>query len=167
MSGGCLGPQGSLLGGIQVTLGLSERHLGWHWFFGVSWDPKSPPISPPPVLELSLTHRLGPVPLANELLAFVTSKDLDPRLTLDCLAAFEHEVRTPKKPRNHPKKEAEGGHVRPPLFFFPPGPRQEGQQSLTEIQQPPQRPPRRPLPAGAVSFLGEKRGKKTKFVLKN
>lgn len=114
-----MGPQGSLLGGIQVTLGLSERHLGWHWLFGVSWDPKSPPFSPPPVLELSLTHRLGPVPLANELLAFVTSKDLDPRLTLDCLAAFEHEVGTPKKPRNHPKKEAEGSHVRPPLFFFP------------------------------------------------
>ncbi|KAI6057837.1 DNA polymerase alpha subunit B [Aix galericulata] len=44
------------------------------------------------LLELSLTHRLGPVPLANELLAFVTSKDLDPRLTLDSLAAFEHEV---------------------------------------------------------------------------
>ncbi|KAM9166912.1 LOW QUALITY PROTEIN: DNA polymerase alpha subunit B [Mergus octosetaceus] len=44
------------------------------------------------LLELSLTHRLGPVPLANELLAFVTSKDLDPRLTLDGLAAFEHEV---------------------------------------------------------------------------
>ncbi|XP_035169370.1 DNA polymerase alpha subunit B, partial [Oxyura jamaicensis] len=44
------------------------------------------------LLELSLTHRLGPVPLANELLAFVTSKDLDPQLTLNSLTAFEHEV---------------------------------------------------------------------------
>uniref|UniRef100_A0A674GD90 DNA polymerase alpha subunit B n=1 Tax=Taeniopygia guttata TaxID=59729 RepID=A0A674GD90_TAEGU len=40
-------------------------------------------------------HGLGPVALANELLAFVTSKDLDLQLTPEGLDAFEHEVGVP------------------------------------------------------------------------
>ncbi|KAM9207843.1 LOW QUALITY PROTEIN: DNA polymerase alpha subunit B [Leptosomus discolor] len=47
---------------------------------------------PARLVELCLTHGLGPVALANELLAFVTSKDLDPQLSADGLDAFEHEV---------------------------------------------------------------------------
>ncbi|XP_077645748.1 DNA polymerase alpha subunit B [Lonchura striata] len=47
---------------------------------------------PDKLVELCLSHRLGPVALANELLAFVTSKDLDLQLTPEGLDAFEHEV---------------------------------------------------------------------------
>uniref|UniRef100_A0A8C3NYW3 DNA polymerase alpha subunit B N-terminal domain-containing protein n=1 Tax=Cyanoderma ruficeps TaxID=181631 RepID=A0A8C3NYW3_9PASS len=47
---------------------------------------------PEKLVELCLSHGLGPVALANELLAFVTSKDLDPQLTPEGLDAFEHEV---------------------------------------------------------------------------
>ncbi|XP_023802429.1 DNA polymerase alpha subunit B-like, partial [Cyanistes caeruleus] len=43
-------------------------------------------------VELCLSHGLGPVALANELLAFITSKDLEPQLTPEGLDAFEHEV---------------------------------------------------------------------------
>lgn len=64
------------------------------------------------LLELSLTHRLGPVPLANELLAFVTSKDLDPRLTLDCLAAFEHEVLAKRGSRASRRSSSRHGGLR-------------------------------------------------------
>lgn len=55
--------------------------------------PLTPPV--PAVVELCLSHRLGPVALANELLAFVTSKDLDLQLTPEGLDAFEHEVGVP------------------------------------------------------------------------
>ncbi|KAM7028227.1 LOW QUALITY PROTEIN: DNA polymerase alpha subunit B [Acridotheres tristis] len=47
---------------------------------------------PDKLVELCLTHGLGPVALANELLAFVTSKDFDLQLTPEALDAFEHEV---------------------------------------------------------------------------
>ncbi|XP_068280890.1 DNA polymerase alpha subunit B [Nyctibius grandis] len=47
---------------------------------------------PDKLLELCLTHRLGPEALANELLAFVTSKDFGTQLSADVLEAFEHEV---------------------------------------------------------------------------
>nr|XP_031363426.1 DNA polymerase alpha subunit B [Lonchura striata domestica] len=47
---------------------------------------------PDKLVELCLSHRLDPVALANELLAFVTSKDLDLQLTPEGLDAFEHEV---------------------------------------------------------------------------
>ncbi|XP_075382235.1 DNA polymerase alpha subunit B [Mycteria americana] len=47
---------------------------------------------PARLVELCLTHGLGPVALANELLAFVTSKDLGTQLSADGLDAFEHEV---------------------------------------------------------------------------
>ncbi|XP_056366125.1 DNA polymerase alpha subunit B [Oenanthe melanoleuca] len=47
---------------------------------------------PDKLVELCLSHGLGPVALANELLAFVTSKDLEPQLTPEGLDAFEHEV---------------------------------------------------------------------------
>uniref|UniRef100_A0A8C5NLE5 DNA polymerase alpha subunit B N-terminal domain-containing protein n=1 Tax=Junco hyemalis TaxID=40217 RepID=A0A8C5NLE5_JUNHY len=47
---------------------------------------------PDKLVELCLSHGLGPVALANELLAFVTSKDLDLQLTPEGLDAFEHEV---------------------------------------------------------------------------
>ncbi|XP_010004269.1 PREDICTED: DNA polymerase alpha subunit B, partial [Chaetura pelagica] len=54
-------------------------------------------------VELCLTHGLGPVALANELLAFVTSKDLGTQLCSNDLDAFEHEVlsrRGSRVPRN-------------------------------------------------------------------
>ncbi|XP_068779840.1 DNA polymerase alpha subunit B isoform X2 [Struthio camelus] len=57
---------------------------------------------PAKLVELCLAHGLSPVTLANELLAFVTSKDLGTLLTADGLAAFEHEVlakRSKKIPR--------------------------------------------------------------------
>ncbi|XP_042748285.1 DNA polymerase alpha subunit B-like, partial [Lagopus leucura] len=44
------------------------------------------------LLELCLSHSLDPVTLANELLAFITSKALDPQLSPEVLSAFEHEV---------------------------------------------------------------------------
>ncbi|XP_067170939.1 DNA polymerase alpha subunit B isoform X2 [Apteryx mantelli] len=58
------------------------------------------------LVELCLVHGLGPVALANELLAFVTSKDWGPLLTAAGLAAFEHEVlakrgrKIPRRPDN-------------------------------------------------------------------
>ncbi|KAM9367169.1 LOW QUALITY PROTEIN: DNA polymerase alpha subunit B [Phaethornis superciliosus] len=60
------------------------------------------------LVELCLSHGLGPVALANELLAFVTSKDLATHLSADVLDAFEHEVlskrgsRAPRKRDKHP-----------------------------------------------------------------
>lgn len=61
---------------------------------------------PPPfaVLELCLSHSLDPVTLANELLAFVTSKALDPQLSPEALSAFEHEVRPPNPSHSPPKR---------------------------------------------------------------
>lgn len=56
----------------------------------------------PTVVELCLSHGLGPVALANELLAFVTSKDLEPQLTPEGLDAFEHEVGIPRAPQKAP-----------------------------------------------------------------
>uniref|UniRef100_A0A8C3LQ75 DNA polymerase alpha subunit B N-terminal domain-containing protein n=1 Tax=Chrysolophus pictus TaxID=9089 RepID=A0A8C3LQ75_CHRPC len=44
------------------------------------------------LLELCLSHSLDPVTLANELLAFITSKALDPQLSSEVLSTFEHEV---------------------------------------------------------------------------
>uniref|UniRef100_A0A8C3U6K0 DNA polymerase alpha subunit B n=1 Tax=Catharus ustulatus TaxID=91951 RepID=A0A8C3U6K0_CATUS len=64
------------------------------------------------VVELCLSHGLGPVALANELLAFVTSKDLEPQLTPEGLDAFEHEVGIPPSPL-HPKK-LRGALAHPP-----------------------------------------------------
>lgn len=63
---------------------------------GSRWD-LGPPLTPvlPAVVELCQSYGLGPVVLSNELLAFVTSKDLDPQLTPECLDAFEHEVGVP------------------------------------------------------------------------
>lgn len=58
------------------------------------WGPPDPAL--PAVVELCLSHGLGPVALANELLAFVTSKDLDLQLTPEGLDAFEHEVGVPE-----------------------------------------------------------------------
>lgn len=65
------------------------------------------PVFAPPVVELCLTHGLGPVALANELLAFVTSKDLDLQLTPEGLHAFEHEVRGPQSLLLLPKNPKE------------------------------------------------------------
>lgn len=80
---------------------------------GSGWD-LGPPPSPlfPAVVELCLSHGLGPVALANELLAFVTSKDLEPQLTPEGLDAFEHEVGIPPSPL-HPKK-LRGALAHPP-----------------------------------------------------
>ncbi|KAM6032526.1 DNA polymerase alpha subunit B [Chlamydotis macqueenii] len=62
---------------------------------------------PARLVELCLSHGLGPVALANELLAFVSSKDLGTQLSTDALDAFEHEVlvkrsnRIPRKRDKH------------------------------------------------------------------
>lgn len=45
------------------------------------------------VVELCATHRLTAGDLANELIAFSTSKEHGALLTLDFLTIFEHEVR--------------------------------------------------------------------------
>ncbi|XP_071588728.1 DNA polymerase alpha subunit B-like isoform X2 [Heliangelus exortis] len=58
------------------------------------------------LVELCLTHGLGPVALANELLAFVTSKNLDTQLSTDVLDAFEHEVLSRRGSRVPRKRDA-------------------------------------------------------------
>ena len=91
------------------------------WGLGTPCPPSPPwlwgrPISvPPAVLELCLSHSLDPVTLANELLAFITSKALDPQLSPEVLSAFEHEVR-PQNPSNSPQNGAgrSGGSSSPP-----------------------------------------------------
>uniref|UniRef100_A0A8C3GZH8 DNA polymerase alpha subunit B n=1 Tax=Corvus moneduloides TaxID=1196302 RepID=A0A8C3GZH8_CORMO len=72
----------------------------------------------PAVVELCLSHGLGPVALANELLAFVTSKDLDLQLTPEGLDAFEHEVGVPDSPLC-PKTPGDGGEPSHPLPAAP------------------------------------------------
>ncbi|XP_075597583.1 DNA polymerase alpha subunit B [Balearica regulorum gibbericeps] len=57
------------------------------------------------LVELCLTHRLDPVTLANELLAFVTSKDFDTQLSADRLDAFEHEVLVKRSSRVPRKRD--------------------------------------------------------------
>ncbi|XP_040437251.1 DNA polymerase alpha subunit B isoform X1 [Falco naumanni] len=64
---------------------------------------------PARLLELCLTHGLGPVALANELLAFVTSKDLGPQLSAASLDAFEHEVLARGGGRVPRKRDNRGG----------------------------------------------------------
>lgn len=63
-------------------------------FWGALGGGSPNPINPslPAVVELCLTHELDPEALANELLAFVTSKNLGTQLSIDGLDAFEHEV---------------------------------------------------------------------------
>ncbi|KAM6364516.1 DNA polymerase alpha subunit B [Pluvialis apricaria] len=60
---------------------------------------------PARLVELCLTHGLGPVALANELLAFVTSKDLGTQLSADGLDAFEHEVLAKRSSRVSRKRD--------------------------------------------------------------
>ncbi|XP_061300077.1 DNA polymerase alpha subunit B [Pezoporus flaviventris] len=60
---------------------------------------------PARLVELCLTHGLGPVALANELLAFVTSKDLDTELSSDSLHSFEHEVLMKRSSRASQKRD--------------------------------------------------------------
>ncbi|XP_064293560.1 DNA polymerase alpha subunit B [Phalacrocorax carbo] len=60
---------------------------------------------PARLVELCLTHGLGPVTLANELLAFVTSKDLGTQLSASGLDAFEHEVLAKRSNRVPRKKD--------------------------------------------------------------
>ncbi|KAM6288771.1 LOW QUALITY PROTEIN: DNA polymerase alpha subunit B [Aegotheles albertisi] len=67
---------------------------------------------PARLVELCLTHGLGPVALANELLAFVTSKDLGTELSADGLDAFEHEVlskRSSRVPRSRDQRHGGRG----------------------------------------------------------
>ncbi|XP_071588727.1 DNA polymerase alpha subunit B-like isoform X1 [Heliangelus exortis] len=105
------------------------------------------------LVELCLTHGLGPVALANELLAFVTSKNLDTQLSTDVLDAFEHEVSkgcpptSPLTPKSSGKRR---GTLRL-LLFPPPGPLQARQQSPPQEGRPLRCLPRHPLPPGAVS----------------
>ncbi|XP_063175205.1 DNA polymerase alpha subunit B isoform X2 [Chroicocephalus ridibundus] len=60
---------------------------------------------PAKLVELCLTHGLGPVALANELLAFVTSKDLGTQLSADVLDAFEHELLAKRSSRVPRKRD--------------------------------------------------------------
>ncbi|KAM8985964.1 DNA polymerase alpha subunit B [Ara ararauna] len=60
---------------------------------------------PARLVELCLTHGLGPVALANELLAFVTSKDFSTELSSDSLDAFEHEVLIKRSSRVSQKRD--------------------------------------------------------------
>uniref|UniRef100_A0A8C5IUF2 DNA polymerase alpha subunit B N-terminal domain-containing protein n=1 Tax=Junco hyemalis TaxID=40217 RepID=A0A8C5IUF2_JUNHY len=76
---------------------------------------------PDKLVELCLSHGLGPVALANELLAFVTSKDLDLQLTPEGLDAFEHEgshKRSNSTPETPQAKRAPPS--RSPLGLFSP-----------------------------------------------
>uniref|UniRef100_A0A8B9MF21 DNA polymerase alpha subunit B n=1 Tax=Accipiter nisus TaxID=211598 RepID=A0A8B9MF21_9AVES len=61
------------------------------------------------VVELCLTHELDPETLANELLAFVTSKNLGTQLSTDGLNAFEHEILTKRSSRYHQKRDNRHG----------------------------------------------------------
>ncbi|XP_055649233.1 LOW QUALITY PROTEIN: DNA polymerase alpha subunit B [Falco peregrinus] len=78
---------------------------------------------PARLLELCLTHGLGPVALANELLAFVTSKDLGPQLSAASLDAFEHEVlargggRVPRKRDNRGGAFHDVPHAPPAVYL--------------------------------------------------
>ncbi|RMB90498.1 hypothetical protein DUI87_33099 [Hirundo rustica rustica] len=77
---------------------------------------------PDKLVELCLSHGLGPVALANELLAFVTSKDLDLQLTAEGLDAFEHEgsqKRSNSTPETPQPKRAPSS--RSPYGLFSPG----------------------------------------------
>uniref|UniRef100_A0A672V690 DNA polymerase alpha subunit B n=1 Tax=Strigops habroptila TaxID=2489341 RepID=A0A672V690_STRHB len=76
----------------------------WRQFWGVLGTPKPPPPLPA-VVELCLTHGLGPVALANELLAFVTSKNLGIELSSNGLHAFEHEVLIKRSSRVPQKRD--------------------------------------------------------------
>ncbi|KAM9258895.1 DNA polymerase alpha subunit B [Morus bassanus] len=60
---------------------------------------------PARLVELCLTHGLGPVTLANELLAFITSKDLGTQLSASGLDAFEHEVLAKRNSRALRKRD--------------------------------------------------------------
>ncbi|XP_017602747.1 PREDICTED: DNA polymerase alpha subunit B [Corvus brachyrhynchos] len=71
------------------------------------WAPLTPLF--PAVVELCLSHGLGPVALANELLAFVTSKDLDLQLTPEGLDAFEHEVLAKRSSRSRRGRDERRG----------------------------------------------------------
>lgn len=64
---------------------------------------------PDKLVELCLSHGLGPVALANELLAFVTSKDLDLQLTPEGLDAFEHEVLAKRSSRSRRGRDERRG----------------------------------------------------------
>lgn len=79
------------------------------------WAPLTPLF--PAVVELCLSHGLGPVALANELLAFVTSKDLDLQLTPEGLDAFEHEVGVPDCPPAPQNPRGWRGALTPPLLL--------------------------------------------------
>lgn len=81
------------------------------------------PVNPslPTVLELCGSHGLDPVALANELLAFVTSRDLEPQLSADVLDAFEHEVGGPfySLPQKKTLEKAGECHTLTPLLRSP------------------------------------------------
>ncbi|XP_049691626.1 DNA polymerase alpha subunit B isoform X2 [Accipiter gentilis] len=64
---------------------------------------------PARLVELCLTHELDPEALANELLAFVTSKNLGTQLSIDGLDAFEHEILTKRSSRYHQKRDNRHG----------------------------------------------------------
>lgn len=140
---------------VRGVRGSTSRFWGTLGGGCLSSPPNRVNPSLPAVVELCLTHGLGPVALANELLAFVTSKDLGTQLSADGLHAFEHEVIFGGGPRVHPKtprKKGEGDtHTHPTPPLPPAGPRQAGQPRPPEKGQPLRWLPRRPLPPGAVS----------------
>ncbi|TRZ09918.1 hypothetical protein HGM15179_017177, partial [Zosterops borbonicus] len=93
---------------------------------------------PDKLVELCLTHGLGPVALANELLAFVTSKDLDLQLTPEGLHAFEHEVlsRRGRRGRDERRGLPYDIHSLQELYLRPPRGSQKRSNSTPETPRP-------------------------------
>uniref|UniRef100_A0A8C8R4W0 DNA polymerase alpha subunit B n=1 Tax=Pelusios castaneus TaxID=367368 RepID=A0A8C8R4W0_9SAUR len=70
--------------------------------FGVGYEAEEVPEK---LVELCMRHRLAPSDLANELVAFTTTKEEDSLLTVETLSVFEHEVLNKRVTKAHRKKD--------------------------------------------------------------
>ncbi|CAM5154815.1 unnamed protein product [Natator depressus] len=70
--------------------------------FGVGYEEEAVPDK---LVELCMTHRLAQSDLANELVAFTTTKEDGSRLTVEILNVFEHEVLNKRVTKAHQKKD--------------------------------------------------------------
>ncbi|XP_037760646.1 DNA polymerase alpha subunit B isoform X2 [Chelonia mydas] len=70
--------------------------------FGVGYEEEAVPDK---LVELCMTHRLAQGDLANELVAFTTTKEDGSRLTVEILNVFEHEVLNKRVTKAHQKKD--------------------------------------------------------------
>uniref|UniRef100_A0A8C3SE12 DNA polymerase alpha subunit B n=1 Tax=Chelydra serpentina TaxID=8475 RepID=A0A8C3SE12_CHESE len=73
------------MGSVCVEALLEELRV-----FGLGYEEEAVPDK---LVELCMTHRLAQSDLANELVAFTTTKEDGSHLTVDILNVFEHEVR--------------------------------------------------------------------------